>query len=194
MKPLISLRWIRIDKKTDIVALTAFLLALFSALYQVKVWLQGPEVFFYPPDRVVVYSYNQSNNIPIIRIAASMSYNNAASSEYSTAIKNESVLMQVGSIRSTQEWVSFGRLARDTTGFNPDITSDAAPVPIPGGSAVSHSTFFGPFEVDCTPSEKDCKSNQNYISTAGMSAAIGDAATMYFKFTAEVFNTGRPLT
>jgi hypothetical protein len=190
----ISLRWIRIDRKTDFVALTAFLLALFSALYQLKEWVKGPEVFFYAPDRVIVYSYKQSNNIPIIRIAAPMSYNNTASSEYSTAIKNERVLVKVGQIQSAQEWVSFGRLARDVSGFNPQITADASPVPLPGGNSVSHSTFFGPSEVDCGTVDLSCKANQNYISTDAMTAAIGDAHTMYFEFTAEVFSSQKLLT
>ena len=186
---LVKFRWIRIDKKTDIVALTAFLLALFATLFQVKDWLQGPEIEFYAPDRVVIYSYKQSNGIPIIRIAAPMSYTNAASSQYSAAVRSESVTMMVGSLISKQDWISFGRLARDITGFSPQITADASPVPIPGGSAVSHSTLFGPFEVDCSaPSAKnDCKPNENYISVGSLSVALGEAHEVKFEFLAKIY-------
>jgi hypothetical protein len=189
-KETIKFGWIRIDRKTDIIALTAFLLALFGALFQVKEWLRGPEIEFYAPDRVVVYKYEQPNGIPIVRIAAPMSYTNTASSEYSAAIRTENVTMKIGSLVSEQVWISFARLARNDKGFNPQITADASPTAITGNSAVSHSTLFGPFEVDCSkPRLEHCRANENYLSIAAMSHAIGAARQISFEFSVQIYNS-----
>jgi hypothetical protein len=118
-----------------------------------------------------------------------MSYTNAASSQYAAALREETVTMTLGPLVSQQEWISFGRFARDSNGFNPQISSDAAPIPIPGGSAVSHSTFFGAFEVDCSAAgiPPGCKTNQNYLSVSAVTKELGEANTIEFSFTASIY-------
>ena len=188
---LLKLSWIRVDRKTDIVALTAFMLALFATILQIKDWVKGSEIELYSPDRVVLYNYKQSNGIPIVRIAAPMSYTNAASSEYPSAVRSEAVTMKIGDLTSRQEWISFARLARNENGFDAQINSDASPLPIPGGGAISHSTLFGPFEADCSQSRINdkCRSNENYISIKAMSAAVGDADEIRLDFEAHVLGS-----
>jgi hypothetical protein len=71
-----------------------------------------------------------------------MSYTNTASAQYSAIVKEERVTMTVGDISSQQVWASFGRLNREEDTFQPQIFADAAPMPVPGGGAVSHTTLF----------------------------------------------------
>src|SRR6185312_10433327 len=96
----VKLKWLRIDRKTDVIGLTAFLLALVGAIFQGREWLQGPQVEFYSPDRIVLFSYDRPNRSPIVRIGASMSYTNSASTSYSAALRSEEVTMKLGPVIS----------------------------------------------------------------------------------------------
>jgi hypothetical protein len=60
----IKLRWIRIDRKTDVIALTAFMLALIGTLLQIREWSEGPEVEFIPPTGLSCLAINNRMAFP----------------------------------------------------------------------------------------------------------------------------------
>lgn len=61
MKFLRALR-VEVERKTDIIALTAFLLALAGILFQAYHFIRGAQVILFPPEEVLVVCYSYENN------------------------------------------------------------------------------------------------------------------------------------
>ena len=182
----VSFLGLNIQRKTDVLALTAFVISLLTGAAQLIDWVKGPQITLYPPERVVIYTYLQSGGTPTVRVAAPMSYTNTAPAQYAATIKAESVDMRVGPVLSHQKWLSFAQLRRDGSRFAPQIVSDASPFPIPGGSSVSHSTLFSPFPSDCAPRQEACARFSEYISEDDFTNSL-DAGRINLTFTSEVY-------
>lgn len=182
----VSFLGLSIQRKTDVLALTAFVISLLTGAAQLIDWVKGPQITLYPPERVVIYTYLQSGGTATVRIAAPMSYTNTAPAQYAATIKAESVDMQVGHVLSHQKWLSFAQLRRDGSRFDPQLISDASPFPIPGGSSVSHSTLFSPFPSDCASGQQACARFSQYISENDFTKSL-DADRIDLTFTSEVY-------
>jgi len=186
----INILGLRIDRKTDVIALTAFIIAILGTFLQIANWTRGPRVVFHAPARILVYLYLQPNGYEVVRIAAPMSYTNTAPAEYSGILKMEKATIKIGDFSSEQIWASFGRLSRAEERFSPQIYADAAPIPVPGGGAVSHTTLFTAVPRDCSAGTKStkCDTYGDYIFRNKMTKALGDAKTIEFTFTAEIYD------
>ncbi|MEX3954167.1 hypothetical protein AB4Y40_41675 [Paraburkholderia sp. EG287B] len=177
---------LHIQRKTDILALTAFVISLLTGGLQIVEWYKGPQISLYSPERVVIYTYMQTNGLTVIRVAAQMSYTNTASAQYAGSIKSEQVTLTIGPLKSVQKWLSFAQLRREGEIFDPKILADAAPFPIPGGGSISHSTLFSAFPVNCKSGKDECDRYRNYISGDDFLKALG-AKTIELKFQSDVY-------
>jgi hypothetical protein len=192
MEPALDLFGLQIQRKTDVLALTAFLISLLTGGLQLYEWFKGPQISLYPPERVIIYAYQQSGGSTVVRVAATMSYTNSASSQYAGTIASEQVKLTIGSRTSHQRWLSFAQLRREDFLFDPNIIADAAPFPIPGSGSISHSTLFSAFPIDCMPSAPQCQRYQDYWSEEDFAKAL-DNDHIDLEFQSDVYGSHDPL-
>jgi hypothetical protein len=173
---------IKIRQETDVVALSAFLLAAFAAVAQVVAWSRGPRISFLGPDRVALYSDLAPNGQPIIRVAAPLAYANTANPEYAAILFRETVVLTVGQIRTEQVWNAFGMLGRANGRLTVTSNGLAAIQTLSGQSATSHLTLFAPLIRECRPGPA-CSPNVDYVSPEAFLRAIhpGDRVHLHFE-------------
>lgn len=188
----INLLGLRVERKTDILAFAAFLIALLGTCLQIADWAKGPRISFHGPDRVVLFTYLQQNGLQIVRVAAPMSYTNSATSQYSGTLRSERVNMTIGAHSTTQAWFSFGRLATRGVSFEPEISADASPQTIPGGGAISHTTFFTALPITCTTAKPKCERYANFSFDGETTTDLGKVDHISFVFLAEMYDAGAP--
>jgi len=182
---------IEIDRKTDIIALSAFVLALLSGASQLLAWTVGPQIAFVGPDRVALYADVAPNGDQIIRIAAPLTFVNSAQPAYSAVLVKETARMTIGDMTSFQIWNAFGQLGRGPSGsLTVKSTAIATPQPIAGQSAVSHMTLFTPIAVRCKPDDQGCRPVQDYVAPAQLADHIKPGAEIRFDFEGETFDHG----
>ena len=96
-----------IERKTDVLAATAFLLALIGAAFQAAAFLRGAEVSLYPPEDVVCLFDTYPTGESVFRIAASMSYTNSGAAGHDAVVQRETVSFMLGDEPREQAWQSF---------------------------------------------------------------------------------------
>lgn len=174
-----------IKREADVISLCALTLAIITALAQLAQWTRGPEVEFLGPDRVVLYQ-DSANGVPIIRVAAPLSFANIASQSYSAILARETVSLRVGNRTSEQVWNAFGQIQQRPEGLGVAGNSLVAPQTVSGQSAVSHFTLFAPLPKPCEPGQVGCSATENYIDPAAiLQLKAGD--TIRLRFTGHFF-------
>ena len=84
----------QLDKKTDVVALAALVLALAGGVFQLYIYLLGAQVILFPPEQILItcYNYNKTENYGLenschkdsyLRFSARMAYVNNGQIGYS---------------------------------------------------------------------------------------------------------------
>lgn len=192
---------LEVDRKTDILALTSFLLSLIAILTQTYGHIRGPQVELYPPAIVTLTSYNygtKESPVLYLVVEASMTYTNKGQMGYNDVIRRETVSF-IGPDKNEVllSWHTFFDFS-DTAPDDPDKltysnTRSAGPEVVAAGSAVSHETRFVPHNPDCRDPESNACKQDNYV-------ALNDALIMHlkqqprfeFRFSAELFGNDRP--
>jgi len=178
---------LRVQRKTDVLALTAFIISLLTGLMQVVEWYRGPKIALYTPERVVIYSYPQADGGAVVRVAAQMSYTNSSSAQYSGSVKSEQVTLKIGAVSATERSVTFAQLRREGSHFSPAVISDAAPFPVSGGGSVSHSTLFSAFPRICAPVESKCDRYADFVNDDDLTKAL-NAERIELEFVADIYD------
>ena len=182
----INLFGLIIEKRTDILAATAFLLALFGAISQVVAFLRGADVSIYPSDVVVLYFDRYPNNETFVRVAAQVSYVNTGRPGYDAIVRRETVTLHLGDEAYLQEWQSFQRLDRKGTVLEFVREGDVFPVPVTGGSSASHSTVFAPEPVRCSAKDEECDPVIHFLTDEKFLNRAGAQEELVLEFAAEV--------
>ncbi len=156
-------RW-SIRREIDLISVVAVLLSVVAIASQVIAWVRGPQVRLVTPDRIALYSDLAPGNIPIVRVAASISYANFSSQSQGALVTNEAVELRIGHLASKQEWNAFGTI--EGTGESTAVrsTGPALPVPLPGQASLSHFTLFAPLRRSCAGNDPKCRREGDYIS------------------------------
>jgi hypothetical protein len=81
----------KVERKFDIIATTAFILALVGAITQVFSFLRGSNVSFYRPDNIILFFDPYPNGDIMMRIAATLNYVNSGEASYGAIIRKETV-------------------------------------------------------------------------------------------------------
>ena len=104
---------IEVDKKTDILALAAFLLSIAAIISQVTIFLlvvfRGAVVTLFPPDQVLLKADAlERGGKKYVRIGGRMAYTNTGAPGYNAVIKREVVKVDLGSGATFQhKWQNF---------------------------------------------------------------------------------------
>jgi hypothetical protein len=194
LPPAISFLGLRIERKTDILAGTAFILAIISASFQTLSFFRGADVSLYSPDQIVIYFDTYPNGDVVTRIAASMNYVNRGEPGYSGTIRRERVAFELKGAKYEQSWQAFERLDRKGTTLEFYRESDARPTPVPGSSAVSHSTVFAPQPVRCSNADRGCDPFRNFLTKPKFLSSLDNIQILTFNFSADIVGRSQPVT
>ncbi len=188
-KPYFRIPWVglEIERRTDFLAMAAFILALMGTLYQVFGYFKGSEVKLFPPPQVLMISAANSAGDQIIRMHARMAFVNSGEPGYHASISLMNVNFQFSGTRYEQFWQLFQSYDNDKDTLVPHYVSDARPFPVNAGSAVSHEILFAPHPIRCRNQSKDCDKWKNVIYSSKFFQGLEQIDTLTFTFTAEVF-------
>ncbi|MCK1369393.1 hypothetical protein [Bradyrhizobium sp. 62] len=168
---------LRIGRKTEIIALVAFMLSLGGVLWQLLNFARGAVIRLFPSDQIVLTTVDklgknypgQDNNLALI---ANMAYSNEGDVGHNAIIRREYITLAMGDRKIEHRWYEFGSsgLKDGTLEFKRE--SEARPFPVSAGSAVSHETLFAAWEVECPDRDKSCNSRGNFVKWDDFLAAV----------------------
>ena len=154
-KASINVMGILIERRTDILAFTAFLISIGSLMLQTVNIIKGPDVKIEAPKQVLLHSAPYPDKKNYLRISAKLVYLNKGSPGYDDITKSEEAMLKIGNREiklNAQEYIDSGVVDGQLKIVK---KSDADPVQIKSGSVVVHETYFVPW-----PSKgKDSASN-----------------------------------
>lgn len=144
---------IEIERKTDILAFTAFLLSLGGISYQIVTFIRGPDVTLAKPQQVVVYMYPmRDSKTEYLTLISPVAYVNRGHSQNNALVMKESVSFVLKGEQKNYVWHQFVSVSTSSesgvegmkTNSKIEIreTQLAAPFVVPGSGAVSHYTWF----------------------------------------------------
>ncbi len=152
-----------ISRKTDIIAITAFLISILGLTYQVTVFLSGPKLEFFPPEKIL-FCFDR-NDDKTLMVNARITYVNKGKVDNDAIIKKEIVKFKFdkdGPVYNL-EWINFesANYDKEKDDLAWTFNSDAKPLSVRAGSAESHFTTFGPFQDP--DSTNDRQKYRNFI-------------------------------
>lgn len=188
--PFIKIPWlgVEIEKRTDFLALTAFLLALLATLFQIYGYLRGPKVKLFPPEQVLFIADRYSDNLHVIRINARMAYVNSGDPGQNATIRKERVRFTFGEKTYEQTWQAFQTFDNVGTKLIPYFRGEARPVPINAGSSISHETYFAPHPIRCPVDNPKCKKWENLINLPDFLKGVAGLKPLELSFYADIFD------
>ena len=192
LEPSFRLLGLTIVRKTDLLAATAFLLALGTTLYQLWGFARGADVTLYPPDRVVLFFDELADGRTIIRLAGDMTLINSGQPGRDAVLRDIDATLAIdGKPVSRQRWVSFARLERDGTALTVAAVTSAHPLAVAGGSTVSQTVSFSPLPEGCGGT-LPCAAN--FVDWRDFTGRLLRGQVLRIGFEARVFGGRRPLT
>ncbi|WP_166369493.1 hypothetical protein [Psychromonas sp. SA13A] len=149
---------IEVERRTDILALAAFIISIGSIVSQTVNLIKGPEVILDIPKQILFMSEKYPDGIEYLRLSANLVYLNKGSPGYDDITKHEEASVKVGDTTFTLVAQEYIYSTYENGEFRVKKLSDAYPVQVKSGTVVSHETYFAPW-----PSGAKNES-QNYIS------------------------------
>ena len=181
---------LEINRKTDVLAVTAFLISVVSLSYSFRLFLQGAEMVLFQPTSLIIAAANYTRDdggangddrylVFITRFA----YSNKGAVGYSGLVLGEYLDFRLSkrgpnASRSeesellTHDWHAFvATTTKDgvfsvSSEMTPEFKSEAAPFVLAGGSSLSHETYFAARPRVCSGSGTLCEENRNFVPLA----------------------------
>lgn len=163
-----------IERKTNLVALAAFVLSLGAILAQLPALLRGPQLKLLPVRQVIFDIRKKDDTPPYIVLVARLNYINTGATGYDDIVLDERATILVGGRKYEQTWLNFLKLPSDTQ-VKMKPLRDAAPFKVAAGDTVDHHTEFFP---------RSSQKGQNYLIWSDFSSALtrGDIVSVEIQF------------
>lgn len=176
LKPFNFLNIFNIERTTDILALTAFLLSVLTLTPQVAKFFDKSNIIVYLPDHITIVSHDFSNSIrDRVRFAVSLTYENKGNPRYSDVIKKEFARMEIFGKDNVatydfiwSENISINDNPDDQTKLVIQTLSQSAPAKVAGGEIITHLTYFTP----CPLNRKNYLKWEEFIKLTNKSKKI----------------------
>ena len=178
-----------IDRKSDFLALAAFVLALSGVIGQIFFFVEGAKIQLDTPSHVLInFNPIRGENDSFMRISAPMNYANLAPAEYGAVLRTETVSFEIEGISHTlvghadvvfRDENSDGKLETDYIG-------DAGPASIPGGGVLSREIYFTPDIIKCDQGTT-CDVNVNFVKKSKAIPWILKQKSVEFQFSCYLF-------
>ena len=188
--------WLVIERRTDILALTAFLLSLSSIGYQMIGFFKGPELTLFQPRQVVLI--NKDN---LIQFVTTMQYVNSGQPGNNAVVTHELMTVSLKNKSYEHDWHMFGYLRPVNTRQEFVDQKSVGPFVINAGSAIVHETLFAARpDFNCTPENGETCADENYLNIDQLKLAYEDLLLgsstaqediIRFNFSAESLRDGK---
>ena len=154
----IKILGIEVERKTDILALAAFVISISSIFAQTINLLQGPDVVLENPKQILFKSEAYSDGVEYLRISANLVYLNKGSPGYDDIIKGEEAFVRIGDVTFSLAAQDYVKSTNNNEVLTIEIISAADPVQVKSGGIESHETYFAPWPCG------EHNESKNYIS------------------------------
>lgn len=195
-EPVWNFLGLKIGRKTEIIALIAFVLSVSGLLWQVRSYTRGAVVNLFPTDQILITSTdklgrNYSGQINYLAVAATMSYANDGDIGHNAIIRREYIAFSLGDRDIEHRGYEFGTF--DIKGGAPEFVrkSESRPTPVNAGSAESHETLFAAWEIDCENAQEPCDSERNFVTWVDFIKAIKAKKQISFTTSADIYSSKR---
>ena len=154
---------IELERRTDLVAVTAFLLSILaagvSASYLVYGFIKGAKVdMFFVYDQVLIIK-EPLNNKDYVAISETVAFNNSGEIGYNMAVKKVTLTLKFSDNSEYKlrwhEFVTFIKKENDQLEKGP--AEPAVPLQITAGNVLSKDIYFIPFRKRCEDGKDNCK-------------------------------------
>ncbi|WP_138438963.1 hypothetical protein [Marinobacter alexandrii] len=178
---------IQIERKTDILALAAFVISIGTLVTQGINLMQGPEVTMQTPRQVMFFEKTYPSGKNYLLVSAQMVYFNQGSPGYHDTMLKEQAEVFVGSrvVRLTGVEYVNTQVEQRTQQLVVKKLTDALPVTIEAGRHAAHETVFAPFP-DQTTRDAD-----HYVEFADFVDSLKGEATVKVVLRGETFSGER---
>jgi hypothetical protein len=183
---------LQIARKTEIIALAAFVLSVSSILYQIFNYARGAMVVLFPSDQIVITATdklgrNYLGQENLLALIATMAYVNNGDTGHNAIIRREYIEFSLGDRRIQHQWYEFGSsdVKDGKLTFNRD--SEARPSSVAAGSAVSHETLFAAWEIVCDSREPGCNPVGNFVKWGDFLNTIATTKLLSVTTRAEIY-------
>lgn len=179
---------LEIERKTNIIALAAFFLALGGVLFQIIAYFRGPVVHLFPPDQVVLRAQvYPPDNQKYMTLVARLAYVNTGQPGYNGTLRRETVRLRLDTRDYKWTWYRFLSTDAKGTELQRIDKGEAKPLPVSAGSSESHETEFVPRRVRCQPNQTGCDTNANFLDKEQLLAALEKQGQLHFMFMTEIY-------
>lgn len=184
---------LQIARRTEVLALVAFLLSVSGVLWQVFNYTRGAVVELFPADQIVITAtdklgrnYKEQDNL--VALIATMAYVNGGEVGHNAIIRREYITFSFGSGQFVEHrWYEFGSSDVQDGNFSYKREGEARPFPVNAGSAASHETLFAAWEIDCEHEPKGCNPGKYFIKWDDFLKAVRATKRISITTRAEVY-------
>ena len=184
---------LQIERKVDIIALTALFLSIFSVLTQIFFYFQGPVVQMVAPPTQVTFNretHRDGENYLFIG-AGPLNYTNTGRAGYNAVLFEEKVMFTLSGNHYEYLWYQIGFLTERETGdsyeFYVHEPEPTGAIVVSAQSGVSHETYFQPQPIYCAQ-ENQCDRGKNFLQWDDFLEALRNVSTIEFEFVGRVLN------
>lgn len=180
---------LEVERRTDLLALTAFALALGGAIFQAAMFLRGPQPVMFPVEQLMLKFSPVQDGERYLWLYAHMAYVNSGAKDENTTLTRETVTFKFED--SFQEfdaaWLNFVTMRQDGS---TDYLAEAIPQTLEGGKSLGHATEFAPRPHRCT---SPCNPNRDFITEAQFFEMTQEGTKLTVTFTAKFESDKEPL-
>jgi hypothetical protein len=195
-EPIWNFLGLRIARKTEIIALVAFILSASGVIWQIIIYTRGAVVTLFPTDQIVLAATdklgrNYSGEDSLLALIATMSYVNDGEAGQNAIIRREYISFALGASNIEHRWYEFGSSDVENIAQTFKRDSEARPFPVAASSATSHETLFAPWEIDCSAATTPCNAAKNFVKWSDFISAIKTNPSITFTTQADVYPSKR---
>lgn len=183
---------LQVARKTEFIALAAFALSITTLFWQIVNSTVGAVVKMFPTDQVVITAVDKlGRNYPgqanLLALIARMAYVNQGDTGHNAVIRREYMHFSLGNRHIEHRWYEFGSSDVQDGRLIFVRDSDAHPIPINAGSAISHETLFAAWEIDCGQTPQECDPAGNFVKWDDFLATIKITKQISLNTSAEIY-------
>ena len=187
-----SLAGLQIARKTEIIALAAFVLSISGVLWQLFSYARGASVTLFPSDQIVITSMeklgrNYADQANYLAVIATMSYVNQGDAGHNAIVRREAVRFTLNGRQIEHRWYEFGSSDIKDGQLAFDRKGEARPFPVNAGSAQGHETLVAAWLVDCDKAPAGCDEGANFVKWDDFIAALQTSRELSFTTRADIY-------
>ncbi len=190
--PTFSFLGLRVERKTDLLVATAFLLASITTGYQFWGFMRGARLAVYPPDKIDLFYGQSMGGNSFLRFAGDVTFVNSGQVGQDLVVRDVDATLSLDDKPiSRQRWLNSVRLERKDDRPILEPLEGAHPVQVAGGSTVSHTFSFAARPDDCGGSS-NCA--ENFVTESDFTTAFQVATRLALKYEVRSFGGAKAMT